>query len=98
VVFCLLNFRRQHEAVRHVDDDRARPVPPQRADVLESDRSDRDEDDVGLDGFVDRDRLDAQPELGGEFAEGFGAARVGDEDVLLGPNRSVVDRLLLLLE
>src|SRR5271170_3442716 len=53
LVFRLLNFRRQHEAVRHVDDDLARPVPPYRADGLESDRSDCDQDDIGFDSFVD---------------------------------------------
>ena len=43
----LLHLRRQHEAVRHVDDYLARPVLQHRADVLESERSDRDEDDIG---------------------------------------------------
>ena len=80
MVFGLLHLRRQHEAVRHVDDDLARPVLQHHADVLESDRSDRDEDEIGFDSFVDRDRLDARTELGGEFTEGFGAARIGDED------------------
>jgi hypothetical protein len=80
LVFGLLHLRRQHEAVRYVDDDLARPVRSHRADVLERHRSDRDEDDIGLHSFVERDRLDARTEFGGEFAEGFRAARIGDED------------------
>jgi hypothetical protein len=48
--------------------------------LLVGDRSERDEDDIGFDSFVDRDRVDARIEFGGEFAKGFGAARIGDED------------------
>jgi hypothetical protein len=40
--------------------------------LLVGDRSERDEDDIGFDSFVDRDRVDARIE--------FGAARIGDED------------------
>jgi hypothetical protein len=72
LVFGLLRLRRQHKAVRHVDDDLARSVLRHHADVLKSDRSDRDEDDIGFDSFVDRDRLDDRT----EFAKRFGAARV----------------------
>jgi hypothetical protein len=44
------------------------------------DQSCRDEDDIGFDSFVDRDCLGARAEFGGEFAEGFGTARIGDEE------------------
>src|SRR5271154_5899394 len=51
LVFRLLNFRRKHEAVRHVDDDLARPILQHRADALESARSAREEDDIGFNAF-----------------------------------------------
>ena len=48
-------------------------------------RSDRDEDDIGFESLGDRDRLDARTELGGEFAEGFGAARKDKYRAKIGP-------------
>src|SRR5271156_4842808 len=80
LVFRLLNFLRKHEAVRHVDDDLARPILQHRADVLESDRSDREEDDIGFNGLRYRGRRDARPDFRGDLGKRFGSARVGYED------------------
>jgi len=72
LVFDLLHLKRQREAIRHVDDDLARPVRQHRADVFGRGRSGRDEDDIDFDGFVDRDRFDARAEFGGDFANSSG--------------------------